>query len=213
MTLRLSIPVLLLLCLTTAQPAEAQTSRLYFAGYMGLNTFSDMEFQDNATPSSGNLSADNATSFGGALGIRLSSQTRFEAEISYRSGPFSHIDINGGVSRGVGGELKSTMGLLNVFYDFDVPWALQPFVGVGIGLARHEGQINGTGGLAANARDETLSLLWQAGGGLKYRINPDMAFTGGYRYLDSPDPRIGAYEIDYNSHEFRVGLEYDLPVR
>lgn len=192
-------------------PAAAQTSRIYLAGYLGLNLFNDLEFTDSNAGNSGDFEVDNAPSFAGALGIRLSHQWRFEGELSYRNGEFATADVAGVGTINTGGELTSTILFANMYYDFDIPWTLQPYVGGGVGYGWHSGEVI-AGGLP-NASSDDSSILWNAAAGVKYRANPDFAVTAGYRYIDSLDFDIGAYEVDYDSHEFRIGMEWDLPTR
>ncbi len=197
-----------------SMPADAQTSRLYFAGYLGLNTSDDQEFSESTSGTVGDIEMKNTPLYAGALGVRLSRQFRLEGELSYRKADMDRIVINGAGNFELGGELRTWLALANLYYDFDVNWKkLQPFIGVGLGFGWHNGEINDLSGLAANASEDSTGIAWQAGGGLKYRVNPDMAFTGAYRYLGSTDLEFESYDWDYGSHEFLIGLEYDLPVR
>ena len=56
------------LCLSISD-AQAQTTRLYFGGYLGLPTFNDMDFGENS--GSGDLEVKNGLAFAGALGVRF----------------------------------------------------------------------------------------------------------------------------------------------
>src|SRR5688572_5905126 len=130
--------VLPVLCLAAAA-AQAASGRLYFAGYLGLNTYSDAEFSESSAPASGEIELKNAISFGGALGLRLAPQWRVEAEASYRSGDLDRINIDGAGSFKLGGDLDTWLWMLNLYYDFDFEWDfLQPYVTAGVGLAGHE---------------------------------------------------------------------------
>lgn len=202
-----------LLAFGLTMSAHAQSSRVYFAGYMGLNTNTDQEFSESTTPASGDMQFKNALSFAGALGLRLNNNWRLEGELSYRKSGMDRIDVSGAGSTKLDGNLKTWLLMANAYYDFDLSWRkLTPFVTAGLGFASHEGQIANGAGTSINASDDALALAWQVGGGLKYRVNDDMALTGGYRYLGTTDLELDAYNIDYSSHEIRFGLEYDLPV-
>lgn len=209
-TILFLIVAVAVLCLQGMQ-AHAQTSRVYFAGYMGLNTYNDQEFDESSVPVSGDIELKNAMSFAGALGIRLSRQVRLEAELSFSETEMDRLELGALGGFDLGGEIRTYLTMLNVYYDFDVPWSVQPFIGGGLGFAWHEGDIDDLSGLAVDASDDATGIAWQLGGGLKYRVNPDMAFSSGYRYIDGTDLDFGSYSIDYGSHEFRIGLEYDLP--
>ena len=104
--------------LCAASFAHAQTSRIYLAGYLGLNTFNDQEFTESSTASSGEMELDNSTSFAGAIGLRLSRNMRLEGELSYRNAEFKTIDLAGTGTFNNGGELKSTFAFLNSLLRF-----------------------------------------------------------------------------------------------
>lgn len=198
-----------LLCVSGA--AQAQSSRLYFAGYFGLNTYTDNEFSESTTPADGDFESKNAFSLAGALGLRLTPQWRLEGEISRRSAEISQADIASIGSFDIGGDITSWLYLLNVYYDLDWSWKnFQPFLTAGFGLASHDAQIDPVAGIAASS-DNSLGFAWQVGGGLKYRVNPDMAITSNYRYVGTSDLEVDSYDVEYSTHEFRLGLEYDLP--
>ena len=195
-------------------PANAQTSRLYFAGYLGLNTSNDQYFSESSSSTSGDIEMKNTLLYAGALGIRLSRQFRLEGELSYRKTDMDRITFSDGGDFELGGELRTWLALANLYYDFDVNWKnIQPFVGIGLGFGWHNGEVYDLSGLAANVSEDSNGIAWQVGGGFKYRVNPDLAFTSAYRYIDSTDLTFKSYDWDYGSHEFLIGLEYDLPIR
>ena len=206
------LPASLLLMLAVVPMAHAQTSRLYLAGYMGLNLMPDLDFSEKTVPASGTLKFDNPLSFAGALGLRIDNQWRVETELSYRKADITGMDISSAGLFDANGELGTTLLMANVYYDFDLNWKkLTPYVTAGLGLAWHNGTIDDVSGLAVDASDDDLGLAWQLGTGLKYQVRDNMSFTGGYRYLGGTTIQMQGYEQDYTSHEFRVGLEYDLP--
>ncbi len=196
-----------------ALPAQAQSSRLYFAGYMGLQSNFETEFRESSRLRSGDMEYDNTVSFAGALGVRVDHQWRTEAELSYRKIDVASIDLTGGGRLQGGGSIGSWIALANVYYDFDMDWRdIVPYVTGGAGFAWHDGSLNGGSGLPA-ATGNAFGLAWQFGGGMKYRVEDDMAFNVGYRYLGTTSMEIDGYDIDYGAHEFRLGIEYDIPVK
>jgi len=46
---------------------------------------------------------------------------------------------------------------------------------------------------------------------MRYPLGKDVNLVGAYRYLDGQDIDLGPYEMDYGSHEIRVGISWDLP--
>lgn len=199
---------------TLATPAHAQSSRLYFAGYLGLNTYSDLDYSDTTSGTAGHMQMKNAVSLAGALGLRLTEQLRLEGEISRRKADLDRITINNLGEFEMDGEVASWLYLANFYYDlYQWQWRhLLPYVSVGVGAVHHEGDLSDSSGFASDAADSSVGLAWQVGGGLKYRLDPDLAISGGYRYIGAADLEFDGYEMEYGGHEFRIGLEYDIPV-
>lgn len=196
-----------------AVTAKAQSSRLYFAGYMGLNTPDNQKFNETTTPAYGEIKSDNTFSFAGALGLRVTKNIRLEGELSYHDTDLSSVTFNTGNTSRMGGNISTYLMMVNAYYDFDLQWKnLTPFVTAGLGLAYHDGQISDLSGFATNATGTDLGWAYQVGGGLKYRVKDNLALTGAYRFLGGSDAQIGSYNIGYSAQEIRFGLEYDLPV-
>lgn len=193
----------------TMSDVQAQTSRIYLAGYMGLNTMPDNDFSESASGDSGTYQTDNTLSFAGAIGFRLNRDIRFEGELSYRKNDFSKFKGRNAIYSS-GGEISNLALFLNGYYDFDqFQWKAKPYLSAGLGLMRFNASIEPASTLQSSD-DDSYALGWQLGGGLKYRINSGLALTGGYRYLSATDFGIGTYDTDYSAHELMLGLEYDL---
>lgn len=77
------------------------------------------------------------------------------------------------------------------------------------GLSYFEGDLRASS-TGQSFDDSGYGLTYQAGAGLKYRPRDNLAYTFGYRYLDTLELDMGDMDIDYSSHEFRIGLEYNL---
>jgi len=194
-----------------AQEAQAQSSRIYFAGYMGLNTFPEHEFSDSTTPVSGEFKTKNALAFEAALGFRLTRQFRLETEVGYSKTDLDTVTTAAGEFN-MAGEVETYSFLLNGYYDFDLDWPVTPYIGGGLGFALHDGEVDDVAGITADESGDDMTFIYNVAGGLKYRVSEDLAFTGGYRYLGSTDITFDQTSFDYSAHEFRIGLEYDLPV-
>lgn len=208
---RYSFYALILVIFLGNATAQAQSSRMYVAGYMGLNTMSAQDFSHPT--SNGSVDFKNGTSFAGALGLRLTPNIRVEGEISYARNDITSMTLSTGASGSVGKNLKTWLYMAHAYYDFNVNWRnLTPFVSAGIGMAMQDGGISGAPGGLLDAADTSYELAYSVGGGLKYQMKPGLALTGGYRYVGTTPMGIGDYEVDYNAHEFRAGLQYDLPV-
>ena len=208
------LPVLVILAAFLVTPLCAQgAKRIYFAGYMGFNTFPAMEFTETSTPADGELFMQDGISFAGAIGFKLTPSLRIEGELSRLNADLDHADITNFGSFDVGGGVDSTIAMLNLYYDFDVSWKkLRPFVGAGVGYAWYDGNIDAVSGITVNTSAETSGYVWQVGGGVRYPLTKTLSAIAGYRYLDGADLEFGPYEkIDIGTHEIRLGLSWDLP--
>jgi opacity protein-like surface antigen len=160
----------------------------YFAGYMGLNI-----------PQKKNAGAQGTTApFAGAIGLKLAPHWRMESEMSYRGDDLDRVSF-GQEGSPLDGRFKSWSGLVNVYYDFDAPGKLEPFVGFGAG---YQENYAGTGG----------GFAWQMGGGVNYSFTPALSFSSAYRFTDNADFEFGSSD-ENDSHEVRVGVTYKLPVK
>ncbi|MFP4313134.1 MAG: outer membrane protein [Alphaproteobacteria bacterium] len=191
----------------SAQSFAKDTSKLYISGYMGINLGRDLDFSEDTNTISGTADINNAPSFAGALGLRLSKNLRTEAELSYRKNDIDSLSGNFGRSD-IGGDLSGWLGLINLYYDFDLDWKIKPYLSAGLGLGYYDADVVSLNG--ARFSDDAYGFTWQAGAGLQYRSGDKWFWTAGYRYLDSADLEFGDLDLDYNSHEIRLGVSYDL---
>ena len=198
---------------TAAHAQEKKPSRLYLAGYLGLNVMRDAGFSELTTASSGEFKFSNAASFAGALGFRLTPNIRVEAEYTHRENDLSSVTRNGFATTSQNGSLSGTTYMANFYYDF-MKYEfkdLTPYFTFGLGAVNNDISIGANGVLPA-ASSEEWDVAWQVGGGVKYKMGPDTYMTTGYRYVDMGEVKARGYTFDNNAHEFRVGLEYSLPV-
>ncbi len=204
----------LVLCaalLFLSSTAQAQTKRLYFAGYAGLSLNNDLDFSENITPSSGTYKPQNSFNFAGALGLRFNRNFRMEAELSYRGRDIESANVNGTGVTTVSGSVDTTALMINGYYDFDIKdWKTQPYITAGLGVGRHKGTMTDPGAFSQNFDDTAYNFMWNVGTGVKYRVRDNFAWTAGYRYLDGSDIGFGGTDLDMSSHELRIGLEWDL---
>lgn len=183
---------------------------------MGLSIPSDHRFDESTTGLTGEMRGKNSFSFAGALGLRFNDRWRVEAEVSYRNNDLTSLSLGGGAPmppQRTGGELSTTLYLANVYYDFDFEWQnLFPYLTAGAGIAAHGMDLTGAPGGLPDASDTSMGFAWQLGGGLKYRLSQNAAFTGGYRYIGTTSLETDTYDVNYGGHEIRFGIEYDIPV-
>ncbi len=171
--------------------------------YLGLNagaTFTNDGDFSNGT-NSGEVGMDTTANFAGAIGYQGHPNVRGEIEVSYRQADIEDITVNG-TTAAVSGDLDTLTVLANVYYDFTTGGPFRPYISSGLGVARHDIQIDG-----ATDDDDTV-FAYQAGLGASYDISPMTALTLGYRFLGSSDPDYSGTEVEYDAHEIRGGVRF-----
>lgn len=194
-------------------PAYASAAkRIYFAGYMGLNMMGTRDFSETVNNVNGELFIDDGESFAGAIGFKLTPQLRIEGEFMKMNADLGGVSITNLGEFDIGGNVDSTFAMINLYYDFDFDWKkLRPFIGAGVGYGWHEGDITDVSGFAVDASGKSSGYVWQVGGGARYPLSKSLSLIGAYRYMDGQDLKFDDYEIDFGSHEIRLGLSWDLP--
>lgn len=195
--------------LATLAPAHADS--WYISGQVGVTKTNDADWDDSGY--SGEIELDNAVNYGIAVGKILNENIRAELELSYREADLDEFcaDGYGCGSNGLGGELKTTLVLANVYYDFMPNDAWHPYISAGIGAAYHDGKITATSGaLSASASADDTVFAYQIGTGFSYDISDTTNIMFGYRYLSSSDPELDSFDTEYDAHELNLALRFSF---
>ncbi|MBB5210489.1 outer membrane protein [Microbulbifer hydrolyticus] len=175
-----------------------------------------------------------------ALGWRAG-QMRFEAEYAYAS---HDVDRHYGVSAagialgdedagvlvsGAPGNLGISVADLvndgrgdftadylffNAFYDFDAGWALNPYLGAGIGNAWVD--VDYSPSNVSIIDDDDSVLAYQLMAGLNYQCNDQLEYFGGLRWRQTEDLEISSnllpanFEIENESWMAEVGVRWSF---
>jgi outer membrane protein OmpA-like peptidoglycan-associated protein len=146
---------------------------------------------------------------------------RFEEEYSYRHSGVSSFAGFGNST--FSGNRNTNSIMTNVIYDFTFGWPITPHLGAGIGA------VNVNDGVSlqrpavlparlpnnfTSASGNTWTFGYQAIAGLRYNINPALAFDLDYRYLATPEFTIRtgrphgliSYNSGYNTHNVVASL-------
>jgi outer membrane protein OmpA-like peptidoglycan-associated protein len=136
---------------------------------------------------------------------------RFEGEYSYRNNNVSNsgqvVSPNGRTGFvESGGDAHSNAIMANAIYDFTLGWPITPHIGGGIGAVDVFRSIGGTGtATAPNGTTVTFTspsfsgskwgFGYQAIAGIRYMINPALAFDVDYRFLGSTNNNITGEKV------------------
>ena len=85
------------------------------------------------------------------------------------------------------GNRDAYAAMTNLIYDFTLGWPVSPHIGVGVGAVDlHDGV--GIKGLGTFGSSDSVEFGYQGIAGVRYNINPSLAFDVDYRYLATTDP-------------------------
>jgi len=220
---------------------HASAGRCYLRGDVGYSYGDGV----SATFDSPNYATMDATSesidgaWMGEIGIGCGSGSRgFRADLTL--GYRSERGIDGGKPDAPGfhfpadfsTKVNTLTAMANLYYDFGRYRNWVPYVGVGIGIARHDvGDVSFTN-VAGNPPGTTFNNLngstqtnfaWSLMAGAAYQISHRAVLDFGYRYIDMGDVSVrgnicdvacvgGSRDRlsidDMHAHEFKIGLRY-----
>jgi OmpA-OmpF porin, OOP family len=193
--------------------AEAQT--FYLGGEAGWSVLENQTDKTGAGPVHAHF--DSGYAVGARAGYEMG-PWRFEEEYVYHNNGLSHLDVVGVDIPGASGSRQAHAIMTNVLYDFNfgwpVGWPVSPHIGAGVGAVDiiDQAKAPGVGGVF---NDNSWVLGYQAIGGVRYNINPNLAFDLDYRYLATTDatlkvPAVAGqtYKTGYNTHTMMASLVY-----
>lgn len=183
------------------QAAHADDSN-YISIFGGLNSLDDTSI---SSPT-GSIGSDFDEGFGVGIAVGrwfdARQHWRAEVELSYRENDIDRL----GAARGRG-EVNALAYMVNGYYDFRPGERVQPYVGVGVGIAEIDAENVGIG--SARLDDDDSVFAYQFIGGLGYQLTDRVDLFGELRYLGSEDPELdGGRELDYESANVLAGLRF-----
>ena len=178
----------------------------YIAGNVGMVHVEDSEINDPDLSAMGILGAE--ISFDNGVGATLASGVttdilRFEGEFSYRKNDMDEISISAPVSGSipVNGEVEAMSLLANVYKDIDTGSAIKPFLGLGIGFSRVDGDMEG------DSESDTV-FAYQVILGTGIAMNESTSIDISYRYFATSDPEFDTTTVEYATHNFMLGVRF-----
>ena len=185
-----------------------------FAGLSNMPSDSEASLQSSGWKIEGDLDLSNEFGLAFALGVEMGGGRRLELEAARRS---SDIDgASGAVLNGtaipagtysVTGDVDTWSLMVNFHQDIDAG-SVQPYVGAGLGFARHDGTaelMTATGPSGRDSGDDTV-FAYQFMAGVGYEISEGMTLFGGYRYMETSDIEIERFTASYGTHAIEAGI-------
>ena len=157
---------------------------------------------------SGNMKTKTGFTTGGAIGMRLGGGARTDFEVAYRRNGIDSIDFGAfglPAAGGSGGDVSSVAFLLNGYFDVPLDSRWTSSFGVGLGGANVSLNVDGSG-----FDDSDFVFAYQMATGLAYALTQALSVTADYKYFATADPRMGANEFTYSTHNVELGLRYSF---
>lgn len=194
-----------------AEP-HARLGGLYLRGDFGWASQDIGSMYEPPAYELSNKSISSTTMWGAGIGYYFSRNVRGDLTLDWRN----NADVRGSVTDGlatVQGErqfgVKNLVGLMNVYYDFDLRSHFTPYIGVGLGFARNttsSGSVAISGcdaldalGQPACQADFEGATKWNAAGalmaGFSAKLHDRLHLDAGYRFLYLGDSHTGDIRI------------------
>jgi OmpA-OmpF porin, OOP family len=179
----------------------------YFGGEGGWTML------DNESGTFGGLGFKQNFNDGFNVGARVGYEwgpLRLEEEFNFRQNGISSVNIGGAFFK-TNGNRNTYAFMSNLIYDFTLGWPFSPHIGGGIGAVQlHDAW--GIPGIGTIAGSSQWQFGYQGIAGVRYNINPALAFDVDYRFLGTTSPTFGtkiagvSYTSGYTSHSVLASL-------
>lgn len=186
----------------------------YISVFGGATWLNKVEEDINA-----DLDFDTGYHAGLAVGTRIGSlegaEFRAELEVAYRENEPEFADDLGG--RGVNielhGHVKAYSLMVNTYLDFPNDTFCTPYLGAGLGAARVDYRLKTIGRATVDDHDNVAAYQLMAG--FNFALTERVSLDTEYRYFATDDPDIRDEfgtkgDLEYDSHNAKVGLRYDF---
>lgn len=176
----------------------------YFSGNAGAVWLQDSDLTRYATDKlpgiRGEVSFEPGYCFTAAIGSKSSSSgLRPELEFGYRRNNLDQVRVFGNEPSDRKGKMSSTSLMGNLFYDFG-KWGISPFVGVGVGFAHLELDMNNVG------EENDSVIAYQVMAGIGFPVSRRVKIDVQYRFFETSDPEFDGADAEYAAHNVMVGF-------
>ena len=164
----------------------------------------------------GNIELSDEAGFALAAGFETGGAQQVELEVAFRSfdvegandvrwnSNLFNADIN------LSGDVDTWSVMINARQLFDVG-TVRPYVGVGLGFARHDGTLRlasealGAVPPVEESGDDTV-VAYQLMAGVEFELAEGAQLFGGYRYMGTADIEIERLTASYDTHAIEAGI-------
>lgn len=231
----LALTTLMTAGFTAAALAEETSNDIYLKGGIGwAHSENDVATLGDLVDPPDRVAFDSDGSIAYQLGIGYRLTDWLDAELSLGqiggfelSGPYEDDGSPSGETGRVDVNTTSIMvlGLVDVATVLDTSWPVQPYVGLGVGYARHDlGRFTITNESSRIDGHTSDGFAWKAILGATYPLGDRLSLDAAYAYADYGEAESGrrAYElgsylqlnspltVDIRSHELSLSLRYRL---
>jgi len=190
----------------TAQAGEMDSGA--YLGLSGVGTIvKDVGFNNNRATNKSTNTAKFDNGYGGMVRAGYDyGSVRAEIELGARK-----VDIDG-VTTGTtpSGDVTAYTLMLNGAWDIDTGTAATPYIMLGVGGIKADGDIRYTDSDGTDTISQSFSgtaPAGQVGLGLAYAVSPDVDVVGGYSFLASPANKSNVDET-IQIHSIQLGLNF-----
>ena len=220
---RLSGFLLVSILLPAGVSAQENRPYIVMSGLMLALVESEGTYSDSGETLSAEFDMDAGYGATLAFGFGAAPGASAEIEVGYRATDLARLEnmrvatsavtatrIPGTVSGS--GSLNTSSLMVNGYYTFDVR-AFRPYVGAGVGLARHEWSNSGrlipspVGDIyLPETSDDDVVFAYQLMLGLNWILADNLEARAGYRYFATNKADFGGIEAGYATHNVDGGL-------
>lgn len=174
-------------------PTPSAERNWYVEGYGGAAFAPDLSY------GTGEFEMENGYNVGGAIGRHLNENWDVEIDVFYAELGYKGFETN----------INGLSVMFDVIYNFKTGWAIDPYVGGGLGTTRV--QYDGENQFPAFTGEEWL-VGYQLMGGLIFEVNETLDFFAEYRWHDvTSDAEIeNIDDIEYMSHNISAGIRLNF---
>jgi OmpA-OmpF porin, OOP family len=198
--------------------APAQAGSFYLSGFGGVNFLDEATGSADAGPGVSytvDVESDLGWVGGIAGGYAFSEWLRAEAELSYRHNGLDQASL-GPIAVDLDGDTTALSAMGNLWFDLPLGGPVRPFLGGGIGMSQvslNDVEVPALGG-GTFVDDSDWVFAYQIGGGVAYRVAPNVDITAEYRYFGTENPEFNldaaptTGEFEYSSHSVLFGVRF-----